>query len=145
MAKKLRTFKDLANRLDRTSAFFLVGAAMLEPYIDMGQPRVSQSSDSAHETPSAQPSSPSCNAADLTDYAALPPHEQYGNIYYPYHIEQTASWRSHLRYRVVHADGEITVSSASWSEAREVARWLNSGERPPAVDIIIARRSLEVI
>ena len=136
-----KTFKDLANRLDRTSAFFLVGTAMLEPYIDMGQPRVSPEDGETNASlpRSAADFDSAASPALSTDYAVLPPHEQYGNIYFPYHIEQTESIGFHLRFQVVAASGEIAVPSACWAEAMEVARWLNAGSRPPAVDIIVAR------
>jgi hypothetical protein len=133
MAKK--HYKDLENRLDNISAAFLVGAAILEPYIHMGQPRDSQPSGAAQTTrPTQLP--PRDNT---TDYAAFATHERYGNIYFPYHLEQAASVGSHLRYQVVDEHGTVVIPGVSWSEATEVARRRNLSERPPAIDGIVAR------
>jgi len=135
MAKKHYTGKDLENRFDNITAAYLIGAALLEPHIHMGQPRDSQPSSAAQTARATQP----LPRADTTDYAAFAPHEQYGNIYFPHHIEQTASVGSILRYQVVDEHGAVVVASVSWSEATEIARWLNNGERPLAVDRIVAR------
>ena len=118
------TMKELAQQLDNMSAVFLVGKALLEPYITMGQPNDTPPPDATPILSKAQPS----DRHDPTNYAAFPPHEHYGNIYFPYHIEQTRSTRLMLRYRVIRADGMIAVSDASWVEATEITRRLNTAE-----------------
>ncbi len=134
MEKKHSTRKDLENRLDSTSAAFLIGAALLEPYIDMGQPRVAQSSSAAHGTSPEQLFSRCRTATDPTDYAAIPPHPQYGNIYFPHHIEHLGGHA----FRVVDGQGEPVTGRVCWSDALAVTQWLNSGEGPPAGDLIVA-------
>jgi hypothetical protein len=138
MANKKYTVKNLENRLDRTSAANEKGRAILEPYVDMGQPREAPPSDTACTSMSAQPSSRCQALTDPTDYAALPPHPQYGNIYTPNHIEHLGGHA----FRVVQGQGEQVepiTSRVCWSDALAVTQWLNSGEHPPAVDIIVAR------
>jgi hypothetical protein len=134
MAKKHNTVKDLENRLDRTSAAFLIGCTILEPYVDMGQPRSAQPFDTTCTPMSAQPSSRCQAITDPTDYAALPPHPQYGNIYSPNHIEHLGGHA----FRVVDGQGEPITGRVCWSDALAVTQWRNLGERPPAVDIIVA-------
>ncbi len=108
-----KKYRDLENRLDRVTAAFLVGKALLDSYIAMGQPGESLSGHS----PAAQPAV----RIDSTNYAAFPPHERYGNIYYPYHVMQVAG----LRYQIVDEQGALIVPDISWSKATELARLLN--------------------
>jgi hypothetical protein len=127
---KRRSVKDLVNRFDNISAAFLIGSAILEPHVNMGQPHAPQPSSAAH----SRTQEPRKSFTDTTDYAALPPHPQYGNIYSPNHIEHLGG---HV-FRVVDGQGEPITGRVCWSDALAVTQWRNLGEHPPAVDIIVA-------
>jgi hypothetical protein len=69
------------------------------------------------------------------DFKTLPPHPEYGNIYYPYRILD-CGW---LRYKVIDKENNALTGKVGWMDAISVTQWLNKGERPTAVDIIIDR------
>jgi hypothetical protein len=67
---------------------------------------------------------------ERSDWASYAPHPQYGNIYYPYHINEH-SWR---RYTVCVSEGKSVTRPICWSEAVFAAQQLNAGETSPALE-----------
>lgn len=54
-------------------------------------------------------------------WKTVEPHEQHGNIYYPYHVIE-AGWK---QYRVVTASNERVTSPMDWVSATSTARQMN--------------------
>lgn len=54
-------------------------------------------------------------------WATIQPHEQYGNIYYPYHVAEVA-WR---RYAVFTSAGEQVTGPIDWVLATTTAKQMN--------------------
>lgn len=54
-------------------------------------------------------------------WKTVEPHEQHGNIYYPYHVMESG-WR---RYSVVTAKWETVAGPMDWVSATSTARRMN--------------------
>ncbi len=74
-------------------------------------------------------------------WASYAPHEQYGNIYSPYHIGEHGSM---ARYAVFTAQDEQVTQPAKWMTAILCCQKLNAGETCPVLESLLVKQEATI-
>lgn len=103
---------------------YAISKAILAQGLTMGEP-LPPARDFSGEPLRELPPTADQRAMRTPEYwKSIPPHEEYGNIYFPYHCHHEG-WNT---FTVMTFDGTVAGEHLNFPSARALARALNEGE-----------------